>query len=146
MRGTHMFVLLSVAVLAVVAGAVWWLLGRAARPGAEETGRLVLRAFGRDWAKRFGRAEDELSAAFFAGADAELARRVEAEVGVVDLRFDGRNPSADVSVAIVVRYAGDDRRSTAYLTLPWDDVPRSVRAGLLGGDPGVVFRKWRAAA
>jgi hypothetical protein len=155
-------ILLGVVVAAVVAGVIWWARGQgdggdAQRPErsrlrTDDEARLVLMAFGGEWAKRFGCTEDELSSAFMAKAGSTgtragtpLAERVSAEVGVVDLRFDQADGNRGVAVTILLTYSGSRARSTAHLTLAWDDVPGSVRADLLrGGAP--VFRKWRAAA
>ena len=145
-------IMLGAVVVAVVAGAIWWTRrqdarpGRPARPRADEDGHVVLMAFGPEWAKRFGSTEGELGGALLAGADAALAERVDREVGVVDLRFDGRDGNARVAVAIIVTYASTQERSTAHLTLPWDDIPQAVRASLLRDGGTAVFRKWRPVA
>jgi hypothetical protein len=150
---TTRVILLGVVVAAVAAAAIWWLRskgtsaaagrGRGQQPGTWQEGRVVLLAFGRDWAKRFGCTEDQLSDAISTGADATLAERVSREIGVVDLRFDPPARGSDVAVTLLVSYASTAERSTAGLTLAWDDVPRDVRGDLLRtGAP--VFRKWTA--
>lgn len=146
-------ILPSVLALAVVAGAVWWVRTRAARqpetrpaesaerPG--ETGRVVLLAFGRDWAERFGSTEDGLRSALLAGSDPSLAAWIGGQIGVVAVRFDQPDSSAEVNATVVVSYSGTGERSTARLSLRWDDVPDDVRAELLGGSRTVV-RTWQA--
>jgi hypothetical protein len=146
-------VVIGVVAAAVVAGVVWWLRSQVTSPArsgpdrprraAVDEGRVVLAAFSRDWAKRFDVAEEDLSAALITGADAALAARVDAEVGVVDLRFDDAGGRRDVPVTLIVSYASTGERSTARLSLPWDDVPDGVRAELLRGGGSPVFRKWR---
>src|ERR1700679_1812301 len=106
---------IGVVVVAVVAGVIWWVRGQGSpatlprpeqhRPRSDEEGRVVLMAFGRAWAKRFGSTEDELSAALIAGPDAALADRVGREVGVIELRFDDPGKGRDVPVTLIVSYA-----------------------------------------
>lgn len=149
-------ILIGVVVAAVVAGAIWWPRGQGAspeadrphrrQPMADEEGPVVLMAFGQDWAKRFGCTEDQLSGALITGADAALGERVSRDVGVVDLRFDDSAKGTEVAVTLMVTYASTAERSTARLTLTWDDVPRGVRGDLLRGTGTPVFRKWRAFA
>jgi hypothetical protein len=147
-------VVIGVAAAAVLAGAIWWMRGqgtspapqraRGQRPMAGEEGRVVVLAFGRDWARRFDCTEDELSGALITGANATLAKRVGQEAGLVDLRYDASAGGAKVAVTLMVTYASTMERSTARLDLPWDDVPRGVRADLLRGTGTAVFRKWKA--
>jgi hypothetical protein len=147
-------IVIGVVVVAVAAGAIWWACGHGSlttlprpdrhRPRTDEEGRVVLMAFGRDWAKRFGSTEGELSAALIAGADAALADRVGREVGSIELRFDDPSKGRDVPVTLIVSYTSSRERSTACVSLGWDDVPHGVRADLLRGTGTPVFRTWRA--
>jgi hypothetical protein len=145
-------ILLGAVVVAVAAGAIWWIRsqgaqsGRPPRPYADQDGQVVLMAFGEEWAKRFGSTEGELRGALLAGTDTALAERVDREVGIVDLRFDGGGGSGQVATTIIVTYASTQERSTAHLPLPWDDVPQAVRASLLRDGGTAVFRKWRTVS
>jgi len=139
-----MILLLGVAALGA---AVWW-ARRWWPPGrrTDEIGRVVVQAYGGEWATRFGITGERLRAALFAGANAALLRRVDREFGVVDLRFDGDSRRNTVATTGIVTYNGDQEHSTAKLTLAWDDVPHTVRAELLRHSGDAVFRKWRAVA
>ncbi len=148
-------ILLGAVVVAVVAGAIWWIRsqdaqsGRPARPRADQDGQVVLMAFGEEWAKRFASTEGELRGALLTGMDTALAERIDREVGIVDLRFDGGGGGGgggQVAATIIVTYASTQERSTAHLPLPWDDVPQAVRASLLRDGGTAVFRKWRAVS
>jgi hypothetical protein len=136
-------IMIALLAVAAIAGVIWWLRRpRPTRP--DEIGWVVLQAFGGEWANRFGLTAGELSTAFFEGEDASLRQRIDREIGVVDLRFDGDGQRGGVATTIMVTYAGDDQNSTARMTLPWDDTPQAVRAELLRGHGSTVFRKWRA--
>ncbi|MFB7943906.1 hypothetical protein ACFC6L_03205 [Kitasatospora phosalacinea] len=142
----RMFALLVL--LAVAAGGcTWWLLRRgAAAPDAaadhRAIGRIVLLAYGPDWAERHGVDARRLSAALLDGADPALLHRVDTEVGPVDLRFHGSGSRGQVTVT--AEYDGPRGHAKATADLPWDDVPQQVRADLLRGD-AAVLRTWRAA-
>jgi hypothetical protein len=139
-----MILLLSVAALGA---AVWWALRWwPTERRTDEIGRVVVQAYGGEWATRFGITSERLSAALFAGANAALLHRIDHEVGVVDLRFDGDSRGNTVATTVIVTYNGDTEHSTAKLTLAWDDVPHTVRADLLRHSGDAVFRKWRAVA
>jgi hypothetical protein len=146
-------IVFGVLVAAAVAGMIWWACNQGTssetrrrggqRPTPDEEARVVLMAFGQDWAKRFGCTEDELSGALIAGTDVALAEHISREVGVIDLRFDSVVGGAEVAATLMVTYTSTAERSTARLTLAWDDVPRSVRGDVLRGADTPVFRKWR---
>jgi hypothetical protein len=146
-------ILLGMLALAVGAGAAWWVRARLARQREtrpaesaerpDETGRVVLLAFARNWAERFGSTEDGLRSALLARSDPSLAAWIGGQIGIVAVRFDQVDPSAEVNVTVLVSYRGTGERSTARLRLRWDDVPQGVRAELLAGSRTVV-RTWQA--
>jgi hypothetical protein len=112
---------------------------------AKAIGVVVLEAFETDWAKRFAVTAERLRAAVLDGGDADLATRIDAAVGVVDLKFDAAGQKrGNIAATIIVNYPHDNATSTAQLTLPWDQVPDAVRADLLRSAQKAVFRKWRA--
>lgn len=129
---------------ALVGVALWW--GHrwwTTRTRVDELGLVVAQAYEGEWTDRFGVTTEALHAALVDGGDAVLRRRIDQAVGVVDLRFDG-GPAETVATTVVVTY-DDDRRSTARLSLPWNDVPHTVRADLLRDGTDPVMRTWRAA-
>lgn len=119
-----------------------WLRSRGG--GTDVIGRVVVEAHGTEWARRFGATPERLRTALLTDADPVLRRRVDQEVGVVDLTFDGRSGGSSVPITMIVDYAGSGERSTTRLLLPWDAVPQGVRAELLRNGRTPVFRKWRA--
>ncbi|MFD7731690.1 hypothetical protein ACFV6F_15040 [Kitasatospora phosalacinea] len=143
---SRMFALLVLLVVAA-GGGTWWLLRRGtgvpdAAADRREIGRIVLLAHGPDWAERHGVDTRQLSAALLDGADPALLHRVDTEVGPVDLRFHGSGSRTRVTVT--AEYDGPRGHAKATADLPWDDVPRQVRADLLRGG-AAVLRTWRAA-
>jgi len=110
------------------------------RTGA--VGRIVLDAYGTEWAKQFGRSREEVRDAVLGGAHADLLERIDREIGVVDVRFD--HGGGDGPATVTVAYRHDGARSTARLSLPWESLPGSVRVELLQTGRSAAFRKWRA--
>ena len=136
--------------IAVAGAAVVWVLRQRQGPDQEEKqadtiGPVVIDAFAAEWNTRFGWTSSELRAMVASGDDSALRRRVDSEVGLVDLKFDGSAPGqAVVDVTVIVNYAHEGARSTASMALPWDSVPDDVRADILRAPGSVAFRKWRA--
>ncbi len=140
-----MTILVGVAAAVAAVAIIGWLLSRRrARARRDRTGQIVIQAFGGAWAERFDRTAAELNAALFADADESLRRLVHREVGVIDLCFALDGAHGEVTTTITVNYAGEQQRSTARLTLKWDDVPYAVRADLMRGDGATAYRQWRA--
>ncbi|WP_329179199.1 hypothetical protein [Streptomyces sp. NBC_01477] len=145
-RETQM-IMLAALLLILVGGSYGWRLLR--RPPAapdtaaahREIGAIVLLAYGPDWAKRFGVDVQRLEAALLDGADPELLRRVDSEIGPVDLRFHRAAKGSEVT--FTAEFDGPRGHATATADLPWDDVPQPVRADLLRGSASVL-RTWRA--
>lgn len=140
------WLILGVIIVAAGVAVAWRMLVSPPRKPADPIGPVVIDALGTDWTTRFGWTQAELRAMVASGADTALRRRVDAEVGLVDLKFDATGGSrSSVAVTVVAGYSGEGARSTAHLSLPWDSVPSEVRAELLKGSGSVVFRKWRAS-
>lgn len=142
-ESTTLLIILAVVVVIILAAAALWKMNRGSTNQQDESGRIVLLAFGREWSRRFSCPEEELGKALTSRTDSPIARRVDAETGVADLRYAGQPGGSGVATTIDVTYSSTGQRATAELMLPWDDVPRDVRAGLIR-DGGPVFQKWRA--
>jgi hypothetical protein len=148
----HMLLIVLAILAAAAAGGGWWLRRPTPEPSARpdpraarELGAVVASAYENDWATRFGVPAEQLGAALRGGSPDGLRRRIDDEVGVVDLRFDGAGRRGEVNATVIVSYRGSAERSTAKLTLPWDEVPGTVRADLIRDGSNPVLRKWRAA-
>ncbi|RKS74314.1 hypothetical protein BZB76_2825 [Actinomadura pelletieri DSM 43383] len=130
---------------AIVGAAVWWAHRQwAARPRGDELGRVVAQAYAGEWTDRFGVTAEALHAALAEGDDPVLRERIDQAIGAVDLSF-AKGPEGTVAATVVV-IDDNGRRSTARLSLRWDDVPESVRAELLRDGTGPSVRSWRAVA
>lgn len=140
---TTLIIIFAVVVVIILAAAAWWKIKQGSAYQQDESGRVVLLAFGKEWSKKFSCPEEELSKALTAKTGSLIARRVGAETGVADLCYTGRPGGSGVATTIDVTYSSTGQRATAELTLPWDEVPRDVRAGLIR-DGGPIFQKWRA--
>lgn len=141
----------AVAVVAVVVA--WRCVGRLRdRPPADRAnardlrtnavGRIVLDAYGTEWAMQFGRSREEVRDAVLGDAHPDLRERIDREIGVVDVRFDHGGGSGPATVTVTYRHGG--ARSTAQLSLPWESLPDGVRVELLQTGRSTAFRKWRA--
>ncbi len=143
-----MFVLTFLAAVAVAGVVVVVRRSRSASRGNRNTyelGRVVLEAFGEDWAARLGRPLTALRPAALAGSDPELRRALDDLVGPVEVDFDGSGrPGTSVPVTVSVAYSDDRTQSRAEMMLPWDLVPAAVRAELIRGRTK-VSQTWRAA-
>lgn len=142
------------AMAVVTALLLWWRgTNRSTMPGQrprattdqrQSLSTLVLDAYGADWAERFGVSVDALRDSVLQACNAQLAHRIDKQVGVVDVCFEEARDARGL-VRATVTYAGTDKRATAQVELPWDDVPGDVRAEFIRKTGGPVFRKWRAA-
>ncbi len=140
--------ILAVAAIAVVAGRIRRQSNRSRPGGRERTelGMVILDAYSADWSQRLAVSPAALRQGV-EGRDATLASRIDAEVGIVDLRFsEPGGARSKVQATAMVTYAGTPGRSVAEIELAWDDVPGGVRAELIRKPGGTVFRKWRAAS
>ncbi|MFC4055080.1 hypothetical protein ACFOY4_35785 [Actinomadura syzygii] len=129
----------------VGAAALWWARRRwVARPRVDELGRVVAQAYESEWTDRFGVTAEALHAALAENGDSVLRERIDRAIGAVDLAFESGADGA-VAATVVVDDEGG-ARSTARLSLPWEDVPQGVRADLLRNGASPALRSWRAAA
>ncbi|MEU8054637.1 hypothetical protein [Microbispora bryophytorum] len=143
----------TLAVVTVVVARRW--LGRlkdhppAGRADARDlrtnaVGKVVLDAYGTEWAKQFGCSREAVRDAVLKGALPDLLLRIDQEIGVVDVRFDHNGAGASAIVTVAYRHGGS--HSSAQLTLPWDALPDGVRAEFLQTGRSTAFRKWRAVS
>ncbi|WP_432932393.1 hypothetical protein ACQPZZ_14630 [Microbispora sp. CA-135349] len=105
-------------------------------------GKVVLDAYGTEWAKQFGRSREEVRDAVLGDAHPDLRERIDREIGVVDVRFDHSGGGAPATVTVAYRH--DGAHSTARLRLPWESLPDGVRVELLQTGRSTASRTWRA--
>src|SRR5512142_393745 len=112
---------------------------------AAELGRVVLDAYGEDWATRLGTSPTAVRSAALGGGDVALRQALDDLVGPVEVDFDGSDQTqTSVPATVMVAYGGGRTRSRAELVLPWDRVPAAVRAELIRGRTR-VSQTWRTA-
>jgi hypothetical protein len=136
---------LMAAAIVIAAGIGVRRLARRSEPG-RELAELVLTALGSDWADRFSTDETTLRRALVENEQPDLLSRIDAEVGVVDIKLTrptgGRGT---ITAAVLCEYPEDRQKTAVTLDLGWIDTPADVRAEFLRTGESDVFRKWTAA-
>ena len=132
-------------VLAVGAAVAVRRLARRPEP-RQELADLVLAGLGPEWADRFDTDGPALRRALVDNNEPQLLTRIDAEVGVVDIKLTRLREQRTISAVLLCEYPANREQTKVTLDLGWIDTPADVREEFLRTGETEVFRKWTAPA
>lgn len=131
--------LLVALVVAVVLGLAFILLRQPRKVGSPLSA-LVLDTMEDEWSRRLGAGTEQVREAVLRGGAGQLQDRLRELVGEVDIDFTFAG-SAPVQILVRCSYA-DGNKTTATLSLPWENVPQEIRAEFLRSGDKEVHQRW----